>query len=238
MEFDPTHTIAFASAGPLLFGVLHGLKLYFGLRSERFRLSAKKSKRFNELMKKARWRKASPAELQSAFVEAFGYELDDRHIRFALERHRPLQLFRELRKCAGMVRLTKDGKGFEHWNGLKFKRWTYRRHSQVAFTLGFVPYLVFMTFGAHLTDLMSKPHLAMTGIAVLVWTGLTTLLAGWYESAHRLVETLDDIFPLWASEEEPLRTEREAGARIAKEATTPRVRRATKKPGQGIPPSP
>ncbi len=234
MEFDATN-IAFASIGPLLFGVIHGFKLYLGLRSERFRLSAKKSKRFNELMKSGRWRTASPMELQSAFVEAFGYELDDRHIRFALERHRPLPLFRELRRCAGMVCLTQDGKGFEHANGLKFKRWTYRRHSQLTFALGFIPYVGFMVFGAHLTGLMSKPHLAMLLIGVLAWTGLATLLAGWYESAHRLVEAVDDLFPVW---EEPLRAEREAGSRIAKEATSVRGRRSIKKPSSETTDSP
>ena len=226
MEFDATN-IAFASTGPLLFGAIHGFKLYLGLRSERFRLSAKKSKRFNELMKSGRWRTASPMELQSAFVEAFGYELDDRHIRFALERHRPLPLFRELRRCAGMVRLTQDGKGFERANGLKFKRWAYRRHSQLAFALGFIPYVGFMAFGAHLTGLVSKPHLAMLLMGVLAWTVLMTMLAGWFESAHRVVEALDDLFPAW---DEPLRAEREAGSRIAKEATSLPRKRSTKKP--------
>ena len=234
MEFDASN-IAFASTGPLLLGAVHGSKLYLGLSSERFNLSAKKSRRFNELMKTGRWRTASPMELQSAFVESFGYELDDRHIRFALERHRPLALFRELRRCAGMVRLTQDSKGFEHANGLKFKRWTYRRHSQVAFAAGFLPYLGIMAFGAHLSGLMPKPDLVILFIVVLAWTGLTTLLAGWFESAHRVVEAMDKLFPVW---EEPLRAEREAGARIANEATAPRSKRSAKKPSDEAPANP
>lgn len=226
MEFDTIYTYALALV-PLMLGLFHWMKLYFGFRSERFRLSSKKSKRFNQLMKKKRWRTASPMELQSAFAEAFSYELDDRHIRFALERHRPLQMFRELRRCVGMIRLTEDGKGFEHWNGLKFKNCSYRRQSQWAFAMGFIPYVGFMVFGTYLTDLMSKPHLAITGIAVLVWTGLTITMAGWFESAHRLVEALDDLFPVWTSDE-PQHAEREVGARIAEQATTSRGKRTRK----------
>lgn len=145
MDIDILKAIGVATAS-VVYAVFQWVRLYHGARADGFKLSAQRTKRFYKLVNDQTWRKAPPIALQMAFVDAYRYELDDRHIRFALSRHRPLALFRDLRRCAGMVRLSEDGTHFVRWNGLKHPNWTYRRHSKIAFFSGFIPYVGFIVF--------------------------------------------------------------------------------------------
>jgi len=182
---------------PAVLGAFHWFRLYHGVRVDRFRLSSQRTKRFYALVQSGAWRKAPPVGLQMAFIEAYGYELDDRHIRFALGRHHSLSLFRDLRRCAGMIRLDDEQKGFKHWRGLKSPRRTYRAHGQIAFALGFVPYVLFMLSAAFLATIFSKETVALIMIVLVAWCLTTMFLANGFESAHRVVDALDDLYPAW-----------------------------------------
>lgn len=98
------------------------LHLYSGMRTENVKLSSQRTERLYQLVNDGSWRQASPAALMMAYAQAFGRELDDRLIRFALGRHRPLPLLRDLGRCVGMVKLTDDGAHLIRKRGLKFRR--------------------------------------------------------------------------------------------------------------------
>lgn len=179
--------------------LLHWWKTYYTVRTAGLRLSSARGRRFNKLIKKDRWRKASPAELESAFAEAFGYRIEDRHIAFALDRHCSLALFSELRRCEGLVRITPDGQRFEHWRGFKLKRWSYRAHSRASFLFGFLPIALFIvgTFPmqARFSDPALITMLTFDTLMVCAWGVMTLLVSGWFEAAHRVVEEVDELYP-------------------------------------------
>lgn len=189
--------------GYLAFGVslvlaaFKWLHLYSGVRAENFKLSSQRTDRFYKMVSDGSWRQASPIALQMAYVDAFRRELDDRFIRFALGRHRPLALLRDLRRCIGMVKVAADGSRLLRWRGLKFPQLSYRRHSQIAFLAGFVPYVLLMIGGGYFAHAVSHQLLGFVLGAVLAWVPLTMTMAGWFEAAHRLVEALDEVYPAW-----------------------------------------
>lgn len=171
------------------------MKVYQGFRSQNVKLSAQRTKRFFKMVADQTWRKVSPAALQMAFSDAFGYELDDRSIRFALGRHRSLALFRDLKRCAGMARISDDGLHFVRWRGLKHPRLSYRTHSIVAFFAGFVPYVLFMMLSPYVISYFTRSTLVFSFIAMVAWCFMTLFLANGFESAHRVVEVLNDLYP-------------------------------------------
>lgn len=188
-----------AVLGAVVVAMLHWWKTYYSVRTAGLKLSSTRARRFNKLIEKDRWRKASPTELESAFVEAFGYRLEDRHIAFALDRHCSLALFTELRRCEGMVRISPDGKRFEHWRGFKYKRWSYRRHAKIAFCVGFFPLASFIagTFfmRGRFSDQALIARLALDTFMLCAWGGMTLMVSGWFEAAHRVVEEMDVLYP-------------------------------------------
>ncbi len=175
------------------------LHLYSGMRTENVKLSSQRTERLYQLLNDGSWRHASPGALMMAYAQAFGRELDDRLIRFAFGRHRPLPLLRDLGRCVGMVKLTDDGAHLIRKRGLKFRRLSYRRHSQIAFLAGFIPYVGMVLFAGNFPHAMSHETLAKVFGGLLVWVPTTLVMANFFETAHRLVEALDEIYPPWES---------------------------------------
>lgn len=173
------------------------LHLYSGMRTENFKLSSQRTERLYQLLNDGSWRQASPGALMMAYAQAFGRELDDRLIRFAFGRHRPLPLLRDLRRCIGMVKLTDDGTHLMRKRGPKFQRLSYRRHSQIAFLAGFIPYVGLVVFAAFFRHTLSHPAVGWYLACLMIWVPTMTMMANWFEAAHRLVEALDDIYPPW-----------------------------------------
>jgi hypothetical protein len=196
LESIKTGALALVAVGA---AALHWWKTYYSVRTAGLRLSSTRARRFNKLVEKDRWRKASPTELESAFAEAFGYRLEDRHIAFALDRHCSLALFSELHRCDGMVRISPDGKRFEHWRGFKYKRWSYRCHARIAFCVGLVPVGLFIigTFfmAGRFSDRALIAGLALDTFMLCAWAFMALLVSGWFEAAHRVVEEMDMLYP-------------------------------------------
>lgn len=182
----------------LVLVVLKWLHLYSGFRAENFKLSSQRTERLFRLVSEGSWRKASPATLMMAYGDAFRRELDDRLIRFALGRHRPLPLLRDLRRCVGMVKIADDGTHLVRKAGFKFKRLSYRSHSQFAFLAAFIPYVLAAMTGKYLVTVTSHHTVGVIfGVLLLGWIPTMMVLANAFETAHRLVEVLDDVYPVW-----------------------------------------
>lgn len=182
----------------LLIALFRWLHLYSGMRAENFKLSSQRTERLYKLVSDGSWRQASPATLMMAYGDAFRRELDDRLIRFALGRHRPLPLLRDLRRCVGMVKIADDGVHMVRKAGLKLKRFSYRRHSQVAFLAAFGPYVIAAMAGKYLAAVTSHQAVGVFfGVLLLGWIPMMMVLANAFETAHRLVEVLDDVYPVW-----------------------------------------
>ena len=181
----------------LVLAIFRWLNLYYGMRTQNFKLSSERTERLYKLASDGSWRQASPATLMMAYGDAFRRELDDRSIRFALGRHRPLPLLRDIQRCVGMVKISADGARFVHKAGLKLARFSYRRHSQVAFLAAFVPYVILAITGKFLIAATSPHTVGLIFGALLAWIPIMMSQAKAYETAHRLVEVLDDVYPVW-----------------------------------------
>ncbi|HEY0198149.1 MAG TPA: hypothetical protein VGC19_06345 [Rhodanobacter sp.] len=187
----------------LVLAVFKWLHLYSGVRAENLKLSSQRTDRLYKMISDGSWRQASPLALQMAYVDAFGRELDDRFIRFAAGRHRPLPLLRDIRRCIGMVKVSADGSRLVRWRGFKFPRLSYRRHSQMAFLVGFLPYVGLMVGGGYFVRGVPHQTLGFVLGALLVWVPLAMTMANWFESAHRLIEALDEVYPAWTGGPDP-----------------------------------
>lgn len=195
-HLDPFFTyLAFGVS--LVLVVFKWLHLYSGFRAENFKLSSQRTERLYKLVSEGSWREASPVTLMMAYGDAFHRELDDRLIRFALGRHRPLPLLRDLQRCVGMVTIAEDGRHLKRKDGFKFERYSYRRHSQFAFLAGFFPYVLLAVTGKYLASVTSHQTVGLTIGALLVWMPFMMMLAKSFETAHRLVEVLDEVYPSW-----------------------------------------
>jgi hypothetical protein len=174
-------------------------KLYARVVFTRLKTTNLRRKRWNKLLQNNRWRAVNPLVLEDVFVEAHGYSLSDRDIRFALGRSNTRSLLRELRQSKGMVRLKADESCYEHWRGLKVKKWSYHAHSVTAFVLGYLPLTVLFlgapVIGKHMPAGAQIVLLVMT-FAVLI---MGLFIASWFEAAHRVVEEVDERFPRWVS---------------------------------------
>ena len=177
-------------------------KLYTSSVSQHVKLRRLKSQAWDRMLEKERWRTAAPIALQDAFTGRFGYELDDGQIRFSLGRTNALDLLRNLRTAKGMIRLKSDGTGFERWKGLKKEARSYRWHSVVAFAIGYVPFVVLTLVGGYLSKAIgNKEVMIWITIVVFAWTLALVFAAIFYESAHRVVETLDERCPAWVPDD-------------------------------------
>jgi hypothetical protein len=165
---------------------------YVGLQDTRMRLATKKRKKLDALLKDDAWRIASSLELQLAFLDAFGFVMDDRLLRFAFSRANAMQLIRDLRRCQLMVRLTRDGAGLEP---VEERRRSFRKDGIRWFLAGFVP-AVLCVF---LMPVVAG-HVPMTWIGAgfgAVFTLFPALgwIAGGLESAHRVTALCNELYP-------------------------------------------
>lgn len=161
-------------------------------------LGRRRTQRWQALLEGDAWRTCHPLVLEEAFTEAYGYELSERDIRFALGRRNPRALFRVLRLCKGMVRLNDEGTAYTHWRGAKVPRWSYMHHAWLVHALGYVPFVV-LFFGSSIAR-----HLALSGQWALIggaviWWFMNLVCAAWFEAAHKVVAELDERFPVWGS---------------------------------------
>lgn len=79
------------------------LSAVYKLPGGRTVLRIKRTANFTKLLSGNRWRSCHPAMLQLAVEQAFGMLLDDREIKWALERHNPVRIFRDRAHAVGIV---------------------------------------------------------------------------------------------------------------------------------------
>ncbi|MEX1826844.1 hypothetical protein [Luteibacter sp. CQ10] len=173
-------------------------KLYAQVVSTRLKTKGLRTKRWNELLEKGKWRTALPILLEDAFAEAHGYSISDRDIRFSLGRSNTHSLLRDLRQCKGMVRLNENQNAFVSTRG---KEWlSFRQKSILTFVIGYMPFGALFIFAPFIAAKTSPE----AQIFLLVFTFLTMALgvfaAGWLEAAHRVVNGLDLRYPAWGDE--------------------------------------
>lgn len=173
-------------------------KLYAQVVSTRLKTKGLRTKRWNELLEKDKWRTALPILLEDAFAEAHGFSISDRDIRFSLGRSNTRSLLRDLRQCKGMVRLNENQSAFVSTRG---KEWlSFRQKSIVTFVIGYMPFGALFIFAPAIAAKTSPE----AQIFLLVFTFLTMALgvfaAGWLEAAYRVVNGLDLRYPAWRDE--------------------------------------
>ncbi|MDF4026936.1 hypothetical protein P3W24_18330 [Luteibacter sp. PPL201] len=157
----------------------------------------RRTQRWQALFEGDAWRTCHPLLIEEAFTQAYGYELSERDIRFALGRRNPRALFRVLRLCKGMVRLNDAGMAYMHWRGAKVRRWSYMHHAWLVHVLGYVPFAVLLFFGSSIArHLDVSGQWALIGGAV-IWWFMNLVCAAWFEAAHKVVAELDERFPVW-----------------------------------------
>lgn len=165
---------------------------YFNrIRHSSLRMSKQKTERLYALAKSGKWSSAGPLALQIAVSDAFRAEIDDRWIVFAMRRHRPMGLLRDMKRAGASVRLEGDS-GFV--DSAKGRRFSLKARSWILFAFAFFPWILLAcTAGIESLPAGYKIGFLISGfyyIPFFVWQSICV------NAAHILVTELDEKYPL------------------------------------------
>jgi hypothetical protein len=155
------------------------------------RLSQQRTQRLYRLMTTDGWKKAQPLALQLAVADAFKRQFDDRAIRLAFTRHRPLQLLSDYRRADGIAVVSADGARFE--DGSRWQVATRPAAFGVLIALAMIPWLI-ATIGAQF-QWLNPVQVVLFALFGVIWTPLLMQIAFAIEAARRLIFTLDKRYP-------------------------------------------
>jgi hypothetical protein len=150
-----------------------------------WRLSSKRGRALQALLKGDKWRGVSDLELQSATRQALGRELTKADLAFAATRCRAVALLHDVAKAGGAVRIRSDGSGYERSKLITSKR-----------TLGFWSEVVTAaTFpiwtAAILFSLSAHTHgsfqLALNAVEAISVACMLHWISGHLAAAHRVL---------------------------------------------------
>jgi hypothetical protein len=169
-----------------------GLLLLYKVRSLALRLSKERMKRLYDLTKSGRWRHADPIAWEIAVSDAFRCVLDGRAIKMALSRHNSMRMLSDCKYALGIVRLDSDGSGFvdNRYFARPSLKWTARGLHLISISPWIIAAILIYT------PFASPGLLVAIAVVGLIYTPVFTWLALCIEAAKRLVEELDQRYPL------------------------------------------
>jgi len=187
-----------------ILSVLAGLPaLYIGFyrawrhgRTARWKEDSQKTRALNELIGRSDLDRVHPFVLQRAFSGAFGFDLDDRMIRFALCRHDPIELFANLKRTRPMLRLSPDGRVLMP-AGPRPEKVNFRRRAWRTIILGLTLYVAILFAGHWLPHSLDWLYLIIAMVAMAA-TSLSAMSAVVFLTAAELTTRLDERHPVWA----------------------------------------
>lgn len=166
---------------------------FTGVRHANFAMISRKREKLNAILCEERLKVVRAVELELAFWDAFGFEMDARLIRFVFDRRNALQHTRYLRKCQLMVRISDDGLSLVP---SKPSRRSFRFQAVVAFLLGFTPLLVIVGFASILKKFFPIEVLVVISCCAFICLPAAMWISDGLESAHRLTVQGQKHYPL------------------------------------------
>jgi hypothetical protein len=164
-------------------------------RTGRRRDDSEKSRALNELIDRNELRRVHPFVLQRAFSGAFGFDLDDRMVRFALCRHDPIGLLADLKHTRPMLRLSPDGRALMP-AAPRPEKVNFRRRARRTMVLGMTLYAIVLATGPLLPHSLDWLYGIMVIIAMAA-TSLMAMAAVVLLTAAELTTRLDERHPVW-----------------------------------------
>lgn len=155
------------------------------------RLSQQRTQRLYRLMTTGDWKTTPPLALQLAVADAFKRQFDDRAIRLAFTRHRPLQLLSDYRRADGVAVVSEDGVSFI--DGSTGRIASHPAAFWVLYVVAVIPWFI-ATIGAELQSL-SPVNVALVALCSIVWTPMVLHIAFAVSAARRLIFSLDERHP-------------------------------------------
>lgn len=182
-----TNPWVLALAVPIL-----GVWFMFKVRTISLHLSMRRMKRLYVLASTGKWRSAHPLAWQIAVSDALRCTMDDRIVEMAFARHNAIRMLIDSKYARGVVKISADRKGFVDDRKLPWPslRWTARILHLISISPWLVAAVVMYIPAATAGFLFA---LAIVG---LIYTPVFTWLAMCVEAARRLVEELDEQYPL------------------------------------------
>jgi hypothetical protein len=165
-------------------------------RTARWKDDSEKTRALNELIDRNDLHRVHPFVLQRAFSGAFGFDLDDRMIRFALCRHDPIELLADLKRTRPMLRLSPDGLALMP-AGLHPEKVNFRRRAWRTMVLGMTLYAVVLATGPWLPQRLDWLYGIMV-IFAMVATSLMAMAGVVFLTAAELTTRLNERHPVWA----------------------------------------
>lgn len=156
------------------------------------RLSKQRMKRLYDLAASGRWHGAHPIAWQIAVSDALRCTLDGRIIEMAFSRHNSMRMLIDSKYALGIVKINSNGNGF--LDDRKMPKPSLKRTARVLHVVSISPW-IFAAIAMY-TPWASAGFLLGAAIVGVVYTPLFTWLAVCVEAARRLVEELDERYPL------------------------------------------
>ncbi|URX62069.1 hypothetical protein KR767_18790 [Luteibacter anthropi] len=166
---------------------------FTGVRHANFAMISSKREKLNALLCEERLNVVRAVELELAFWDAFGFEMDARLIRFVFDRRNALQHTRYLRKCQLMVRISDDGLSLVP---SKPSRRSFRFQAVVTFLLGFAPLLMIAGLASILKKFIPIELLVIISCCAFIWLPVAMWISDGFESAHLLTVQGQKHYPL------------------------------------------
>lgn len=164
-------------------------------RTASWKDDSQKTRALNELIARRELHCVHPFVLQKAFSGAFGFELDDRMIRFALCRHDPIELLANLKRTRPMLRLSPDGRALMP-AGPRPDKVNFRRRAWRTMVLGMTLYAIVLATGRLLPHSLDWLYLIIILVAMAA-TSLMAMAAVVFLTAAELTTRLDEGHPVW-----------------------------------------
>lgn len=169
-----------------------GFMFMLKVRVISLRLSKQRMKRLYDLAASDRWRGAHPIALQIAVSDALRCTLDGRVIGMAFSRHNSMRMLIDSKYALGVAKVNPSGNGF--LDDRKFTWPSLKRTARILHFVSISPWLVAAV--AMYTPWASAGFLLGAAIVGAIYTPVFTWLALSVEAARRLVEELDERYPL------------------------------------------
>lgn len=164
-------------------------------RTARWKDDSQKIRALNESIDRNELHRVHPFVLQRAFSGAFGVDLDDRMIRFALCRHDPIELLANLKRTRPMLRLSPDGCALMP-AGPRPEKVNFRRRAWRTMVFGMTLYAIVLATGPWLPHSLDWLY-GIIVIVAMVATSLIAMAAVALLTAAELTTRLDERHPVW-----------------------------------------
>lgn len=190
METDLLENLDLRAGAAVVIGAIIAIATaWTRIRRGLLSISIRRTDRLYRLVARGKWRDVHGAALQLAAQQAFGVHMDDREIRYALERHDPIGLLKSRVRAAHLVRWDPGLPGYLDDRMVKrIPIMFWRQLYQILLVLSLVFLVAFTLWAAQGSLLLAS--IALMEALLVVW-----LLTSSYHEIRAAEKLLNEEYP-------------------------------------------